>query len=82
MAVSTKNNIVKLGSRVKIEILEKKYQYTICENGQADIEKNEISSESPIGRGLLGRSIGEVVKIRLPEGREISCIILKIDNSN
>ena len=77
MAVST-NNIISLGSEVVIEINGKNYQYTILSPGAANIAKNEISSESPMGRGLLGRSIDEAVKIRLPEGREISCRILKI----
>lgn len=78
MAVSTKNNIVKLGSRVEIEIQGKKYQYTICENGQADIEKNEISSESPIGRGLLGHKEDEDIKIQLPENKTVKYRILKV----
>ena len=78
MAVSTKNNIISLGSEVVIGINGKNYQYTILSPGATNIAKNEISSESPMGRGLLGRSIGEVVKIRLPEGREINCRILKI----
>jgi transcription elongation factor GreA len=78
MAVSTQNKVIKLGSTVSVEMLSKKYEYTISESGGTDLDNNQISSESPIGKGLLGHEKGEIVKIDLPESRTMNCKILEI----
>lgn len=41
---------------------------TVVSGRRADRSKDEISAESPIGRALLGREIGDVVSIDLPRG--------------
>ncbi len=70
--------IVKLGSTVTIKINGQKYEYTIVADGVADISKGEISQSSPIGKAILGYSLGDEVKIDLPEGRTVRCKIVKI----
>jgi transcription elongation factor GreA len=35
---------------------------------EADVNSGKISTTSPIGRGLLGKVIGDVVKIQIPGG--------------
>jgi len=35
---------------------------------EADFDKNKISVTSPIGKGLMGKTAGEVVKIKVPAG--------------
>ena len=35
---------------------------------EADITKNKISISSPIGKGLLGRAVGDTVEITVPAG--------------
>ena len=35
---------------------------------EADITKNKISISSPIGKGLLGRAVGDTVEIKVPAG--------------
>ena len=42
--------------------------YTIVSAAEADITKKKISSTSPIGKGLLGKSIDDVVEIEVPSG--------------
>ncbi len=42
--------------------------YTIVGAKEADPRKRTISNESPIGRALLGKRIGEIVKIETPGG--------------
>ena len=35
---------------------------------EADITRNKISISSPIGKGLLGRAVGDTVEITVPAG--------------
>jgi transcription elongation factor GreA len=42
--------------------------YTLVSEKEADIKTGKISVTSPIGKGLLGRSAGELVKINVPAG--------------
>ncbi len=43
-------------------------QYTIVGETEADLKKGRISITSPIARGLIGREVGDEVKIRAPGG--------------
>ncbi|PDH47829.1 MAG: transcription elongation factor GreA [Bacteroidetes bacterium MED-G13] len=42
--------------------------YLIVADGEADLSKGKISVNSPIGKGLLGKSVGEIAKISVPTG--------------
>ncbi len=42
--------------------------YTIAPPDEVDVDNDVISVKSPIGAGLLGKGIGEVVEIRVPAG--------------
>ena len=56
--------------KVKIMNLKMKreFTYTLVSESEADIKQNKISVGSPIGKGLLGHKIGEVVDIQVPNG--------------
>lgn len=41
---------------------------TIVRGQRADPARGEVSTQSPIGRALLGREVGEIVQIELPRG--------------
>jgi len=43
-------------------------EYTLVSEEEADIDNDKISIKSPIGRGLLGKSAGETVQIKVPAG--------------
>ena len=43
-------------------------KYTIVSESEADLVAKKISASSPIGKGLLGKSIGDIVKINVPKG--------------
>lgn len=55
-----------------ITILNKKtnkeMKYTLVSKDEADFKKGKISVDSPIGQGILGKEIGDVVKIDVPAG--------------
>ena len=46
----------------------KEMSYAIVSEAEADLAANKISSSSPIGSGLLGGSVGEIVNIKVPNG--------------
>lgn len=43
--------------------------YQIVSEKEADLKLGKISSTSPIGRGLLGKQVGEVAEIQVPSGK-------------
>ena len=42
--------------------------YTIVADGEATLAEGKISVNSPIGQGLLGKSVGDIAKISVPTG--------------
>jgi transcription elongation factor GreA len=43
-------------------------QYTLVSEKEADLKLKKISVDSPIGEGLLGTSVGDIVEIKIPTG--------------
>jgi transcription elongation factor GreA len=61
---------VSIGVKVKIKDLEydEIEDYSIVGSTEADPYENKISNESPVGTALLGKKVGDVVKIQVPDG--------------
>jgi len=57
-------------SKVKIKNKENgmDIQYTLVAENEADLKAKKISIESPIGKGLLGKSVGDIAEIQTPGG--------------
>ncbi|MBI3316886.1 MAG: transcription elongation factor GreA [Candidatus Omnitrophica bacterium] len=70
---------VYLGATVEIKNhgTSDKIVYTLVPQDEADFNQGKISITSPIGKGLLGKGVKEVVEIEVPAGR-IKLEILKI----
>jgi len=71
---------VVFGVHVRIQDLDpdetKKYQF--LGQDEADISKGIISVDSPVGRALIGKEVGDVVEVRTPNGvRECEVIDIK-----
>ena len=73
-------NSVRLLTKVTIENLENnmQMQYAIVSHAEADLSKKKISVDSPIGKGLLGKKIEDIVSVDVPSGI-IKFKIIKID---
>lgn len=58
-------------SKVKIRNLANKMElhYTLVAESEADLKSNKISVTSPIGKGLLGKSVGDIAEITVPNGK-------------
>ena len=70
-------DIVGLGSIVTVRDLETEdeWDYTIVDIRSADPANDRISYTSPVGQALLQKRIGEMVEIRLPDGKALYEII-------
>jgi transcription elongation factor GreA len=70
---------VGLGSKVTVLDVDKdeQFSYELVTSEDADVQLGRISTTSPIGRGLLGKKVGDVVKIVIPGGqREMEILTL------
>ncbi len=62
------SGVVNVGSYVVLAVNKETVNYEIVGPTESDIEHHKISSESPVGRGLLGHKRGEAVTIVAPGG--------------
>ena len=64
------SNVVTIGSIVKVNDVEfeEEVEYVIVGSAEADPYEGKISNESPVGKALLGRTIGDVVDVQVPDG--------------
>lgn len=64
------NSYVTVGSTVKLKDVEmdRDYIYTIVGTAEADPGDSKISNESPVGKAILGLSIGDEVEVKVPAG--------------
>jgi transcription elongation factor GreA len=70
---------VGLGSLVIVLdiVREEEITYNLVTSEEADAPAGKISTSSPIGRGLLGKQVGDTVRIQIPGGvREMEIIQL------
>jgi transcription elongation factor GreA len=70
---------VGLGSHVVVLDLTKDAEitYSLVTSEEADVIHGKISTSSPIGKGLLGKRVGDTVKIQIPDGvREMEILSL------
>lgn len=64
------NSKVFILSTVKIKNVANgmEMQYTLVAESEADLKEKKISVDSPIGKGLLGKKVGDVADIQTPNG--------------
>ena len=46
-------------------------KYTLVAESESDLKSGKISVTSPIGKGLLGKSVGQIAEITVPNGKLI-----------
>ena len=64
------NDVVSVGKTVKILDVDfnEESVYEIVGTTEADISKNKISNESPLGKALIGGKVGDTVTVKAPNG--------------
>lgn len=61
---------VSLGFKVKLKDMDQgeELQYEIVGSMEADPAENRISNESPVGKAIMGRRVGEIIDVQVPAG--------------
>jgi transcription elongation factor GreA len=56
--------------KVKIKNIANKseMEYTLVSEKEADLKAKKISVDSPIGKGLLGKKVGDIAEVQVPSG--------------
>lgn len=64
------NSKVLVHSHVKIKNLANKMEvkYKLVAQSEADLKEGKISVDSPIGKGLLGKKVGDTAEVEVPNG--------------
>ena len=73
--VKSSNHAVKLGSTVTLHSNGKKEVFTVVGEWEADPTNKKISHESPLGKVLIGKRVGEKVQVEAPAGKITYAVI-------
>jgi len=65
---TTSKTQVGVGSRVLVDVNNSSHEFTIVGEWEADPSAKKISHESPLGKALIGKEVGEEVKVDAPAG--------------
>ena len=63
------HGMVKLGSVVTLNVKGKKEEFSLVGEWEADPHDKKISHESPLGKALIGKKIGEKFEVEAPAGK-------------
>lgn len=66
---------VGVGSKVTVHISGKKEIFTVVGEWEADPMQRKISHESPLGKALIGKRIGEQIEVNAPAGKILYKIV-------
>lgn len=69
---------VKIGSKVILKAGRKKVHYTVVGEWEADPKERKISHNSPLGKALLDKKVGEAVEVNAPAGK-IKYVVKEIE---
>lgn len=72
------NSSVKVGSTVTLKQGKKKIVYQVVTAWEADPGENKISSDSPLGKALLNKKVGQKLTVQVPAGEQ-TYEILKVE---
>jgi transcription elongation factor GreA len=79
--IGTPKKVV-FGTTVELEDIDsgEERTYTIVGSDESNIERGYISFDSPIGKALIGKEIGDTAKVRAPGGvREYEVCAIRVD---
>jgi transcription elongation factor GreA len=54
--------------KIKNQLNGVEMKYKLVAQSEADLKSGKISVDSPIGKGLLGKEVGEIAEIQVPNG--------------
>lgn len=72
---SNGKNTIALGSKVTVKLDGRKELYQLVGEFEADPMLKKISHESPLGKALIGKKVGETVEVTAPAGKIVYTIV-------
>jgi transcription elongation factor GreA len=69
------NAVIRIGSRVCVRDADGQVEFQIVDPADADAVAERVSAMSPIGRALLGRRVGDLVRFRAPGGVLVATVV-------
>lgn len=66
--LDTSKALVLSNVKIKNQANGQTMTYTLVSEKEADLKAGKISVTSPIGKGLLGKSVGDIAEIQVPSG--------------
>jgi transcription elongation factor GreA len=66
--LDTSKALVLSNVKIKNQANGMELTYLLVADGEADLAAAKISVNSPIGKGLLGKSVGDIAEIQVPNG--------------
>lgn len=66
---------VQLGSKVKVQVKGKHDMFSLVGEWEADPKEKKISHESPLGKALIGKAVGENVEVEAPAGKIVYTVV-------
>lgn len=72
---SGKKALVALGSAITLSVDGKKEEFSLVGEWEADPKNKKISHESPLGKALIGKMIGEKVEVEAPAGKLVYTVV-------
>jgi transcription elongation GreA/GreB family factor len=72
--------LIRMGSRVRVRDMDGDAEFDIVAPEDADAQQRRVSADSPIGRALLGRRLGDQVRFRAPDGL-LAVTVVSVEDS-
>jgi len=72
---ASKRTIVDFGSQVTVENGPNQLTFTLVSEYESDPRKQKLSIESPLGKEIMGKKIGERVTVHAPSGEKLYLIV-------
>lgn len=54
--------------KIKNTVTNMEFSYTLVADSETDIQSGKLSVNSPVGKGLLGKKVGDIAEIKVPNG--------------
>lgn len=75
---SSKTGIIDFGSQVTLDNGKEKQTYLMVSKLESDPRNHKLSLDSPLGKAIIGKQVGDRIKVQAPAGT-LNYTIVKID---
>jgi transcription elongation factor GreA len=66
---------VDVGCKVTVDVKGKKEEFNLVGEFEVDLKEKKISHESPLGKALMGKRVGDQVEVQAPVGKVVYKIV-------